>query len=75
MAKVNFGELGSVNFPEEWSEDQLRSHLQENGEAIRKELIARAQAVNAQEAQDEAFQHGAKSPGIVGLYQALTMSR
>lgn len=54
MAKVNFGELGSVNFPEEWSEDQLRSHLEENGAAIRNELLARAQAVNAQEAQDEA---------------------
>ena len=54
MAKVNFGELGSVNFPDDWSEDELRSHLEQHGPSIRKELLARAQAINAQEAQDEA---------------------
>jgi hypothetical protein len=54
MPIVSFGPLGDVEFPEDWSEQQLDEHLKANGKKIRADLLQANQAANAQEAQDEA---------------------
>jgi len=54
MAQVDFGPIGAVDFPDEWTDEQLDAHIKQNGAAIRKDLIAKNQELNRQEAEQSA---------------------
>ncbi len=54
MAQVDFGPLGAVDFPDEWTDEQLDAHIKQNGAAILKDLIAKNQELNRQEAEQSA---------------------
>jgi hypothetical protein len=52
--QVDFGALGIVEFPQDWTEEQLRSHIKTNGSSLRDKLIRRNQEANLAEAEVEA---------------------
>ena len=53
--RVDFGpDLGAVEFPDDWTEEQINAHLKDNGPKIREELISAARERNASEAESEA---------------------
>lgn len=71
MARVDFGALGQVDFPEEWSEDQLRDHIAQNGQSIRTSLIEANQRQNAADTQAELDAEIDAGPDELGVGQEI----